>query len=408
MQGRRALGRLLAQGRLGPIGVSCKDHSADLLSIPPMSVPTVSVIMPVHNGARFVARAIASIAAQTCSEWELVVIDDGSTDSTPNILASLHDPRIHVITQIRRGASAARNEGLRRAHGRYVAWLDADDFYTPTALADLSGYLDEHPEVDAVFSDGFFCDENETPLMRLSEHRPGIYTGNILEPLLLTPSIISGIICTMTRRALIVQRELRFDPDLGIGEDWDFWIQVARYARFDYVDCLTCAYRIHQTNSTRTSGRSRRVDDLVRCRMKVLNADWFKDLSLPTRRRFFCDLLVGLLSGKPERQVTILDSVPFRVLPPCTRAEILRLVGTDCVARHTETAFARRCLQQAQETWPMDMKGRAILLLLMVSPPVATLVLQGWKALRSVYLASRGIGRSRPKPVPAALGPLSD
>ena len=197
-------------------------------------MPKVSVIMPVYNGARFVAEAIESVLAQTWQDWELTIIDDGSTDSTPSILKAFSDPRIIIIRQENRGEGAARNVGLDTAMGEYVAFLDADDLYLSNALADLVAYLDVHPQVDAVFSDGYLCDEGGKPLMRLSEHRPGVYTDNILEPLVLSPSVISGIICTMARCSIIEHYGVRFDESLVIGPDWDFLIQLARHARFGF------------------------------------------------------------------------------------------------------------------------------------------------------------------------------
>lgn len=373
-----------------------------------MSAPAVTVIMPVHNGARFIARAIESIRQQTFSDWELIVIDDGSTDATPDILSSLHDPRIVVVRQQKSGVSVARNSGLQMASGRYVAWLDADDFYLPTALSNLSDYLEEHPEVDVVFSDGYFCDEDDRPLLRLSEHRPALYTGKILEPLVLTASVISGIICTMTRRVVLDSWQIRFDTGLAIGEDWDFWIEVARHAEFGYVDQQTCAYRIHATNSTRTSGQNKRIEDLWRARRKILEANWFQELSLATRRRFLYDVLVGLLSGRPEWQSAVLSSAPFLGLPACLRAELLRLIATDYLLRYTAISFSRACLVQAQQTWPADAKGRVILWLVRLQPLSATVVLRFWKVLRDVVVALRSVGCPGPRPVPAGLASLSD
>src|SRR5215217_3780270 len=130
--------------------------------------PKVTVITPVYNGERYIEGAIASLLAQSFQDWELVIIDDGSSDSTPQILEKLADPRIRVFRQENAGEANARNVGLDQATGEYISFLDADDLYLPTALEDLSSFLDSHPEFDVIYSDGQICDDQDHPLMRLS------------------------------------------------------------------------------------------------------------------------------------------------------------------------------------------------------------------------------------------------
>ena len=368
-------------------------------------MPKVSIIMPVYNGARFIGQAIGSVLAQTWQDWQLLVIDDGSTDDTPELLARFADLRVTVVRQENQGESVARNAGLELVEGKYVAFLDADDLYLPNALADLAAYLDAHPAVDVVLSDGYFCDERGRPLMRLSEHRPGPYTGDILEPLVLNPSVISGIICTMTRRAAIERADVRFDPALVIGPDWDFWIHLARHARFGYLDKLTCMYRIHQINVTRTSGHKRRRDDLVRGRVKVMNSSWFADLSIPTRREFFYNLLVGLLSEAPEQQQDIFTSPAFHSLSDPERARLLRLVATNHLLRGVHLGFAQDCLLEALVVWPRDRKSQLLLSLMSFNPRAWILVLTVWRNVVEMRARLRSVGYKRSKPVPVALAP---
>ena len=135
-----------------------------------------------------------------------------------------------MIRQANQGEATPRNTGLAYATGKYVAFLDADDLYLSNALADMVAYLEAHPEFDVVLCDGYLCDQNQCILSRLSEHRSSICTGDILEPLVLTADVITVPVCTMTRRAAIEQYHVTFDKNLVIGPDWDFWIQLARYA----------------------------------------------------------------------------------------------------------------------------------------------------------------------------------
>jgi len=374
-----------------------------------ITTPRVTVIMPVYNGARYIRQAIQSVLGQTCQDWELIVVNDGSTDATPSILAGFSDRRITVIHQPNQGEAVARNAALNAACGEYIAFLDADDLYLPNALADLMLYLDAHPEMDVVFSDGYFCDENDKHFGRLSEVRPDIYTGDILEPLVLSASVIGPPCCAMTRRSAIERHGIRFDKSLVIGPDWDFWIHLARYVQFGYLDKPTCMYRIHQTNITRVTGKAKRKADLVCGRLKIMNSDWFGDLSVATKCAFFYDLMVNLLSEEPAKQLEILQSVPFLSLPAPKRARLLRLVASSHLLMSSpQLDFVRQCLQEALAIWPPDRKSRWLSWLLDCGPSVCIPTLRGWRTVHQTYLAFCSLGRRKPKAVPLGLAPCVD
>lgn len=110
-------------------------------------MPKVSVILPVYNGERFVRESIESVLGQTFTDFELIIINDGSTDGTGEILNSFTDSRIVLIERENRGLIDTLNEGLSFAHGEYVARIDADDVMLPERLAKQVAYLDEHPKV---------------------------------------------------------------------------------------------------------------------------------------------------------------------------------------------------------------------------------------------------------------------
>jgi glycosyltransferase involved in cell wall biosynthesis len=363
--------------------------------------------MPVYNGARFLKKTLDSLLAQTCDDWELIVVDDGSTDATPDLLVEYDDRRFVKIRKDNGGEAQTRNVGLRHATGEFIAFLDADDLYLPTALADMSAFLAAHPEFDALFSDGYLCDENERILSRLTEHRSGLYTGNILEPLVLTADVITVPVCTLTRRTVIQQHQVEFDEQLVIGPDWDFWIRLARYARFGYLDKPTCMYRVHLTNITRTSGAQKRQKDLVYGRLKVLNAEWFPELSLPTRQKFFYTLLIDLLANQVAQQQAIFEHPNFQVLPVPDRASLLRQVGTDNLLKQIAPEFAVQCLHRAVELNPTDRKSRFLLTARhMIGLTATVAVLRLWQRVHLWEQRVRSIGQRRARPVPSSLGPV--
>ena len=111
-----------------------------------MTVPTVSVLLPVYNGAAYLQAAIDSVLAQTFTDFEVIIIDDGSADATPQILAAFTDPRIKSVRQDNAGLVTALNRGIALAQGRYLARQDHDDLSLPTRFEKQVAFLDAHPD----------------------------------------------------------------------------------------------------------------------------------------------------------------------------------------------------------------------------------------------------------------------
>ncbi len=162
----------------------------------------VSIIMAVYNGEKYIGEAITSVISQTYPDWELVIVNDGSTDHTVDIIQSFPDPRIRLFHQANTGCASARNRVLEEAQGEYLAYLDADDVFLPDHLEILTGYLEDHPEVDVVFSDGYYCQENLAIIARISEHRPKHLPLKTLEAIILS-YFFSASLCTLVRFSLL-------------------------------------------------------------------------------------------------------------------------------------------------------------------------------------------------------------
>jgi glycosyltransferase involved in cell wall biosynthesis len=231
----------------------------------------VSIILPTYNRARFLERAIDSIGRQTFHDWELIVVDDGSTDETPAILDSLlpaiRNPT-HRVHQENSGAAAARNHGLDLASAPYIAFFDSDDLWIPTHLERCISQLEEHPEIDWIYcaatrveaATGRILQENlfyhngqPRPFLKLNRRVvDGLYI--IEDPGLLDCAIEDGIACLLQTSVIrrTVFDTVRFWEQYAFGavcEDVFLILRcIARGVRFAYFDAPHVTYQVHQEN----------------------------------------------------------------------------------------------------------------------------------------------------------------
>jgi glycosyltransferase involved in cell wall biosynthesis len=206
----------------------------------PPAAPKVTVIIPVYNGAAFIADTVKSVLAQTFRDFELIVLDDGSTDDTPNILGALQDPALRVVRKSNSGVADTRNQGLGLARGELVAFLDADDLFTPENLAHKVRFLDEHPDVGLVHSEIYFFNESGN----LRTHGRAECQGSVLAPLLEFKAMVNSPSSALIRRELLA-RVGGFDIRLSTSADRDLWIRLAAETRFGYLPEPLVRYRLH-------------------------------------------------------------------------------------------------------------------------------------------------------------------
>jgi glycosyltransferase involved in cell wall biosynthesis len=197
-----------------------------------VSAPLVSVVMPAYNVAWCIGRAIDSVLAQDYTSRELIVVNDGSTDGTRPLLAT-YGGEVTVIDQDNRGMSAARNAGIRRCRGAYVAFLDADDQWLPKKLTAQVELMERRPEVgfcstSARVEDG---DGRVINLWRCSNGGTDILTTLFAE----NATIAGGCSAVMVRKALFDRVGL-FDERLGGFEDPDLWLRLAAVAGYACID----------------------------------------------------------------------------------------------------------------------------------------------------------------------------
>ena len=333
-----------------------------------MSSPTVSIIMPAYNVQQYIGLAIESVLAQRFVDWELVIVNDGSKDNTRDVIARYTDPRITCIDQQNGGEAAARNTALDHIQGDYIAFLDADDFYRNDHLELTIGYLQQHAEKDAVYTDGVHIDPQGKQLMSLSSRRRGPFEGDLFEQIIRASDVFGPPGCVVVRAAPIQHAHLRFDTGIGYGTDWDFWARFSATAQFGYVNEATYFYRIHPTNLTLSTDTQKRFLAWSKCRSRAIKMGEFNTCSLDAREAIFYDLLVVLLNGKPDEQGRVVLWPEFKELPVFTQAKLLRLMASKAVAATGGSPYVKEWFELSRKLNPSDWRGRMLFVLYKFSP----------------------------------------
>ena len=275
----------------------------------------VSVIVPAYNYERFIADALESLRAQTFTDWECVIVDDGSTDDTAAVaerFASL-DSRIRVLRQSNRGVSAARNTALRSTSAELVQFLDADDRLEPWKLEEQVRFLDAHPETAIVFGNVVYFRTDQPQKALMSQY------GKLSKPILddrvhgadealqkLQHFNFLHIASALSRRADI-DRSGGFVEGMHGGEEYDMWLKCAlNGSRFDHwEDARPVAWiRIHEGSASRARGKI--------VRGTIVGALAFQDPRLP--------LLYEVALGIHERERGQRRAGSRRILDAARRA----------------------------------------------------------------------------------------
>lgn len=206
----------------------------------------VSVIIPTFNRAELLGKAVGSVLAQTYTDFELFVVDDGSTDRTADVVGAFNDARIVFLRQENRGRSAARNRAIALSRGRYVAFLDSDDEYLDHKLSCQVAYMDTHPEVGMVYTSAHCIDEGGNLLERHA------YTasveGNIYKDVAFFQPVTITLPTVMVRRE-ILQLVGLFDEAMERFEDTDLWRRIAKRFLVGVIKEPTCKLRTHADNA---------------------------------------------------------------------------------------------------------------------------------------------------------------
>lgn len=202
-------------------------------------MPVISVIIPTFNAEATIFSAVESVLAQSFDDFEIIVIDDGSTDRTRLILTEMKDPRLQVIHFPNKGVAESRNRGIQRARGEYISFLDADDLWTPDKLKDQYEALSSHPEAAVAYSWVNYIDSNNK-LLHSGWRTQG--NGDVYEVLFERNFIENGSNILVRKQAVDVVGG--FDATTTPSEDWDFYLRLAEKFEFVCVPKVQILYRV--------------------------------------------------------------------------------------------------------------------------------------------------------------------
>ena len=203
--------------------------------------PEITVVIPAYNASLYLAEAIQSVKQQTFAGWELIIVNDGSTDNTEEVIKGfLSDSRIKLISQQNKGVSAARNIGIEAASGKYIAFLDADDYILPDDLQVKYDILNKNNLIDFVYSDVMNCDNK---LQDKAIHT-GVHPGELLrEALLWQKEVIPILPSNVVVKKSILTGDLLFDENLSNCADRYMKIMLAMKATGAYIPQILVKYR---------------------------------------------------------------------------------------------------------------------------------------------------------------------
>jgi len=226
------------------------------IDVRPMTNPEVDVVIPVFNGQDYILQALRSVEGQTLRPRSIIVVNDGSTDGTEGIILAFREKCTCNIEYVKRpncGVNAARNAGIERAKGQYVAFLDADDEWLPNKLEEQAKVLQrsEFKNVGVVYCRYSVMDEAGNSKASYCVFDPKM-RGRIFHDLL-KRNMIAGSGSAVLARRDCFERVGNFDENLRGAEDWDMWLRLAETFEFDYADEVLVKIRQHRSSVQRQS-----------------------------------------------------------------------------------------------------------------------------------------------------------
>lgn len=237
-------------------------------------MPFVSVVIPLYQTERYIAEAIGSVLAQTFTDFEVIVVDDGSSDRGPDLARATGDERVRVVWQRNRGLAGARNTGIREAHGKIIAFLDADDRWAPGKLAAHIAHLARAPNVGVSFAKSRFIDDDGAPMGLVQCPATTHFTASDI----FCRNPIGNGSAPVIRRAVFdeiefydvrLERACWFDESFRQSEDVECWTRIAALTAWDfgYLPVALTDYRV--SSGGLSANTAKQLETWQRFRAKV-------------------------------------------------------------------------------------------------------------------------------------------
>ena len=295
-------------------------------------MPIVSVVIPAYNAEKTILETIKSVQNQTLHDFEIILINDGSTDKTVELVSTLAESRLKVFNYSNGGLPVARNRGIKHATGQYIAFIDADDLWTPNKLKLQLEALQQHSESGVAYSWSAYIDSEGKFLYA---QKPPFFEGNVYQNILLTNFIANGSNILVRRQ--VIESVGEFDPLLKAAEDWDYNIRLAAQVPFVLVPNYQVLYR------KSSNAMSSKVDIMEKANLFVIERAFqnappelqcLKKRSLSKLYRFFTKLYLDYNfndNNIKQKQANhklkkALQIHPLTLLEPETQRLVIKLV----------------------------------------------------------------------------------
>ena len=302
----------------------------------------VSVVIAAHNAEDTIGKTLESLLDQTFSKWEAIIVDDGSTDLTRNVVEGFIkiDARFRIISQPREGVSKARNAGIALSRFKWLLFLDADDWIFPEHLARLTGLLRGNKSIDAAYCGWTYVTPDDSYVF---EEFAGD-TGDLFAE---HAQYCFSVLHTYVVSRSLVKKVGGFDPSLQTCEDWDLWQRVARTgARFGGVPEILAAYRMRADSASKNARwlladgirvltRGHSTDPRVP-KPHPVYPDGFPKAELPKCKFHLACACAGYMIGKREDARSLLDQLQGEICSDLNPYEI-----GSCLFRHAMVSSAR-------------------------------------------------------------------
>jgi O-antigen biosynthesis protein len=237
--------------------------------------PLISVLIPTYNHAKYVSATIESILAQTYTNWEAVIVNDGSTDATHITLSrfAAQDRRIRVFHKANGGTASALNMAIKHARGRWICWLSSDDLFEQDALAIFARAIEEHPEYQFFHSHFYALEEDTGEKVAVSPHRH-MHIPNPLHQVIafFVSNYVHGISIAVERQ--IILKAGSFDETLKYAQDVDMWMRISALTPSFFINKRTCTSRVSSASGTQAFPEAGPIE-VARLYLNFLNKNRF-------------------------------------------------------------------------------------------------------------------------------------